>query len=143
MSKRNPFWVLESIVDPFFLVWGALNLTPYLYGVPSAYKDTMSNWIKLDFELSRIDEQFRIDLYLMFNQSHELRGTPMFYAGNGYRFEAIAYSQSQDAALPIIKGLLAESSVTTRIEGVLKQPGDRATADGFFRPRRLYATPIP
>lgn len=139
MSKRNPFWLRQ--IPEYSLVWGALDLTPYLYGVPSAYKDTMSNWTKLDFELHRIDEQFRIDLYLMFNQSHELRGTPMFYAGNGYRFEAIAYSQSQEAALPIIKGLLAESPVVTRIEGILKHPQDRATAGEFFNTRRLYAAP--
>lgn len=140
MPRLNPFWVSESVIDPFFLVWGALNLTPYLYGVPYAYKDTMSNWTKLDFELHRIDEQFRIDLYLMFNQSRDLRGNIMFYAGQGYRFEAIGYSQSPEP-VPIIKGLLAESPVTTRIEGILEHPQDRATAGEFFRGRRPYAAP--
>lgn len=124
MSKRNPYWTLPSVLGEYQLVWGALDLTPYLYGLPQARRDTMSNWINFEFELYRFDEEFRIDLYLLFNQSIENRGTPLFYGGQGHSFEAFSYSQSQDA-VPIIKGLLAESPVTTTIEGVLKHPLDR------------------
>lgn len=122
MSKRNPFWLRQ--IPEYSLVWGALDLTPYLCGLPTANRDLARDWVSFEFYLHRVDEQLRIDLYLLFNQSHDMRGNPMFYAGQGYRFEANAYSQNIDA-VPIVKGLLKESPVVTTIEGLLFHPLDR------------------
>ena len=122
MSKRNPFWLRQ--IPEYSLIWGALDLTPYLCGLPTANRDTLRDWIEFEFYLHRIDAQLRIDLYLLFNQSHDIGGNVMFYAGHGYRFDASSYSQSHDA-VPMMKGLLAETPVVTTIDGLLFNPLDR------------------
>lgn len=133
MPKLNPYWLSQME-----LFWGALDLAPYLYGYPSLHRNALQNLWDFEFELHRFDEWFRADLYLAYNQSIDKRGTPMFYAGSGYLFEAFSYAQSE----PSIRGLLKESPNVTTIKGVLKNPQEiklnRNVIDRILEPTRQH-----
>lgn len=121
MSKLNPHWVSFGVIEPFSLVWGALDLTPYLYMPPSLEKRLDTRAYVIEMKLRNFDERFRDDLYLLFDFCHRVdiaAGQTLFWAGHGFIFQSVGYAQEE----AVIRGLLKESGIITTISGHLFSP---------------------